>query len=148
MKTAGCSMLCVLIWLCAIVPGSAIGFDPRGAREADGLSREFDDATRLQQLQQAPQLEPPPPVEVRKPTPPPELTGTSSSDHSALVQASSAEQATSALQRAEQQMQEEKRGGFGHALLQFLMWSGVGTALAWAVWSWTVRRASQGINSR
>jgi len=128
------------------VPVSAIGFDPRGAREADGLSREFDDATRLQQLQQAPQLEPPPLVEVRKPTPPSEVTAAGSSDPSALIQAMPAEQATRTLQRAEQQMQEErKKGGFGYTLLRFLIWSGVGTVLTWAVWSWTVRRASSGI---
>lgn len=146
MRRAGLGVPYVVIALVAVMPAAAIGFDPRGAREAEGLSREFDDATRLQQLQQAPQLEPPPLVEVRKPTPPPEVTAAGSSDPGALIQAMPAEQATRTLQRAEQQMQEERRkSGLGPTVLRFLIWSGVGTALTWAVWSWTVRRASSGI---
>lgn len=148
MRKAGYGVLLALVLACAVIPAAAIGFDPRGAREADGLSREFDDATRLQQLQQAPQLEPPPLVEKPKPSPPPEVVTGGSADPSALLQAMPAERANRALQQAEQQMQREQRDGAGHAFLRFLLWSGAGMALTWAVWSWVVRRASSGVNLR
>jgi hypothetical protein len=49
------TMAIACVWACLVAaPMLAIGFDPRGAQEAAGLSREFDDATRLKQMQEAP----------------------------------------------------------------------------------------------
>jgi hypothetical protein len=138
---------CVCAGLLA-VPVLAIGFDQRGAREADGLSREFDDATRLKQLQEAPELPPPPVVTVPKPTPSPEIEANVHSDTSALLQTSqqmSGEQAKQALRQAERQLQRERRGGFWHTAWRFALWSGIGMVMAWGVWNWMVRRASEGL---
>lgn len=139
-----CGYISVLI----ATPVLAIGFDPRGAQEAAGLSREFDDATRLQQLQQAPQLPPPPLVTVPKPAPRPDAEANLQSDPSALLQTDqqmTAEQAKQNLQLAERQLQSERQGGFWHTAWRFALWSVVGMALAWGVWSWMVRRASSGL---
>jgi len=57
MRIIGIVFACVWVGILAL-PALSIGSDPRGAREADGLSREFDDATRLQQMQEAPKLPP------------------------------------------------------------------------------------------
>lgn len=124
----------------------AVGFDARGAQEAAGLSREFDDTTRLRQMEEAPQLPPPPVVNIPKPTPPAEQQA--GVDSSPLLQANqkmSAEQAKRALQQAETQLQRERKGGFWHTTWRFLIWSSVGAALSWAIWNWMVRRASDGL---
>jgi type IV secretory pathway VirB10-like protein len=147
MKILGMAILCV--WACVVAaPVLAIGFDPRGAQEAAGLSREFDDATRLQQLQEAPELPPPPLVTVPKPSPPPEQASGTNNDPSALLhsgQQMSGEQAKRALQQADRQLQRQKQGGFWHTAWRFALWSTVGMAMAWAVWNWMVRRASAGL---
>ncbi|MGC8784477.1 MAG: hypothetical protein ACP5RN_08835 [Armatimonadota bacterium] len=138
--------LCVSVW--AAAPMLAVGFDPRGAQEAAGLSREFDDSTRLQQMEQAPNLPPPPLVTVPKPAPPPEQQSGVNADPSALLQTNQqmdSEQAKQALQQVERQLQQERKGGFWHTAWRFLLWSVVGTALSWALWSWMVRRASEGL---
>ena len=114
------------------------------------LSREFDDATRLQQLQEAPELPPPPLVTVPKPTPPPALSANENSDPSALLQTNqlSEEQAKRALQQAERQLQRERQRGFWHTAWRFTFWSIAGMAMTWAVWSWIVRKASSGVKMR
>lgn len=138
----------VLCWCAGVLVASrvlAVGFDARGAQEAAGLSREFDDATRLQQLQQAPKLPPPPLVTVTKPTPPSEQQA---GDPSVLLQTDrqmSSEQAKQVLEQAEHQLQQERQGGFWHTTWRFLLWSSIGAALSWAVWNWIVRRASDGL---
>jgi len=149
MKAWQILIACVCAGLLA-VPALGIGFDQRGAQEAAGLSREFDDATRLKQLQEAPELPPPPLVTVPKPTPSPETEANVNSDPSALLQTSqqmSAEQAKQALQQAERQLQKEHRGGFWHTAWRFALWSGIGMVMAWGVWNWMVRRASEGLRS-
>ncbi|GIV16444.1 MAG: hypothetical protein KatS3mg022_1879 [Armatimonadota bacterium] len=146
MKTVRSVVACLCIGVLSAASALAVGFDPRGAQEAAGLSREFDDATRLQQMQQAPQLPAPPVVNVTKPSPPPEQQV--DADSSPLLQASqkmSAEQARQALQQAERQIQRERSGGFWQTTWRFLLWSSVGAALSWAVWSWMVRRASDSL---
>lgn len=148
MRRVGVGLLCVLTWLCTAMPVSAIGFDPRGAREADGLSREFDDATRLQQLQEAPQLPPVPVVEKSRPQPP-SAENASPDGTGALVEAaklSSTEQATESLQQAERQLRQQQGNTWARVAWRFLWWSIFGGALAWAIWSWMVRRASNGVN--
>lgn len=131
-------------WAILALPALSAGFDPRGAQEAAGLSREFDDTTRLQQLQEAPKLPPPPLVTVPKPSPPREMKASESHDPSALLQVSqlSGEQAKRVLQQAERQLQREKRSGFWHTAWRFTLWSAIGMAMSWAVWNWMVRRAS------
>ncbi|MCS6829044.1 MAG: hypothetical protein NZ749_00205 [bacterium] len=140
-------MLVLCFCTCVITgPTLAVGFDPRGAQEAAGLSREFDDATRLQQLEQAPQLPPPPVISVPKRTPPVEQQA--GADSTPLLQATqkvSDEQAKQVLQQAESQIQQQQRGGFWQTMWRFLVWSSVGAALSWAIWSWIVRRASDGV---
>lgn len=142
-------VVCVYLAVLAL-PALSIGFDPRGAQEAAGLSREFDDATRLQQLQEAPELPPPPLVTVPKPTPPPALSANENSDPSALLQTNqlSEEQAKRALQQAERQLQRERQRGFWHTAWRFTFWSIAGMAMTWAVWSWIVRKASSGVKMR
>lgn len=142
-------VVCVYLAVLAL-PALSIGFDPRGAQEAAGLSREFDDATRLQQLQEAPELPPPPLVTVPKPTPPPALSANENSDPSALLQTNqlSEEQAKRALQQAERQLQRERQSGFWHTAWRFTFWSIAGMAMTWAVWSWIVRKASSGVKMR
>lgn len=138
-------------WLAILaLPALSVGFDPRGAQEAAGLSREFDDTTRLQQLQEAPKLPPPPLVTVPRPSPPPEMKASESNDPSALLQVSqlSGEQAKQVLQQAEQQLQREKRSGFWHTAWRFTLWSAIGMAMSWAVWNWMVRRASSGVRAK
>lgn len=139
-------VVCVYLAVLAL-PALSIGFDPRGAQEAAGLSREFDDATRLQQLQEAPELPPLPLVTVPKPSPPPALSANENSDPSALLQTNqlSDEQAKQALQQAERQLQRERRSGFWHTAWRFTLWSVAGTVMTWAVWSWIVRKASSGV---
>lgn len=139
------AVTCGYISALVATPVLAVGFDPRGAQEAAGLSREFDDATRLQQLQQAPQLPPPPLVTEPKPASRPEPEENINSDPSALLQTNqqmSAEQAKRVLQQAERQLQREREGGFWQTAWRFALWSVVGMAMAWGVWSWMVRRAS------
>lgn len=151
MKTVRLVVVCLCISVLSATPILAVGFDPRGAQEAAGLSREFDDATRLRQLEQAPDLPPPPLVTVPKPAPPPEQQSGVNTDPSALLQTNQqmdAEQAKQALQQAEHQLQQERRGGFWYTAWRFLLWSTIGTALSWAVWSWMVRRASEGLKPR
>lgn len=142
-------VVCVYLAVLAL-PALSIGFDPRGAQEAAGLSREFDDATRLQQLQEAPELPPPPLVTVPKPTPPPALSANENSNPSALLQTNqlSEEQAKRALQQAERQLQRERQRGFWHTAWRFTFWSIAGMAMTWAVWSWIVRKASSGVKMR
>lgn len=142
-------VVCVYLAVLAL-PALSIGFDPRGAQEAAGLSREFDDATRLQQLQEAPELPPPPLVTVPKPSPPPALSANENSDPSALLQTNqlSEEQAKRALQQAERQLQRERQRGFWHTAWRFTFWSIAGMAMTWAVWSWIVRKASSGVKMR
>lgn len=142
-------VVCVYLAVLAL-PALSIGFDPRGAQEAAGLSREFDDATRLQQLQEAPELPPPPLVTVPKPSPPPSLKANENSDPSALLQTNqlSEEQAKRALQQAERQLQRERQRGFWHTAWRFTFWSIAGMAMTWAVWSWIVRKASNGVKMR
>lgn len=142
-------VVCVYLAVLAL-PALSIGFDPRGAQEAAGLSREFDDATRLQQLQEAPELPPPPLVTVPKPSPPPSLKANENSDPSALLQTNqlSEEQAKRALQQAERQLQRERQRGFWHTAWRFTFWSIAGMAMTWAVWSWIVRKASSGVKMR
>ncbi|GIV20893.1 MAG: hypothetical protein KatS3mg023_2644 [Armatimonadota bacterium] len=148
MKCMQVVVLCGCISVLAAMPVLAVGYDPRGAQEAAGLSREFDDATRLQQLQQAPQLPPPPVVNVPKPTPPSEQqAGTDSSPLLQADQKTSSEQAKQALQQADRQIQRERGNGFWRTTWRFLLWSSVGAALSWAVWSWMVRRASEGVRT-
>ncbi len=128
----------------------AIGFDQRGAQEANGLSREFDDATRLRQLQDAP----PPLVEVSQPMPaerpaPVPRTSQQDANPAPLLQAtklSSDALATRSLQEAERQQQRDQRGGFWQSALRFALWMAVGAAMTWGVWSWVVRRASNGLS--
>lgn len=148
MKVMWIAAFCLCVSVLVAAPVLAIGFDPQGAQEADGLSREFDDATRLQQMEQAPKLPPPPLVTVPKPAPPSEQRSGVSTDPSALLQTNQqmdSEQAKQALQQAERQLQQERKGGFWHTAWRFLLWSTIGTALSWAVWSWMVRRASEGL---
>lgn len=149
MGTFRTGVVCVYLAVLAL-PALSIGFDPRGAQEAAGLSREFDDATRLQQLQEAPELPPPPLVTVPKPTPPPALSANENSDPSALLQTNqlSEEQAKRALQQAERQLQRERQRGFWHTAWRFTFWSIAGMAMTWAVWSWIVRKASSGVKMR
>lgn len=140
--------LCLCMSVLVAAPVLAVGFDPRGAQEAAGLSREFDDATRLQQLQQAPKLPPPPLVTVPKPAPPSEPEEKVNSDPSALLQTNqqmSAEQAKRVLQQAQRQLQRERQGGVWQTAWRFALWSMVGMAMAWGVWNWMVRRASSGL---
>lgn len=140
-------LVCVYMALFGL-PALAIGFDPRGAQEAAGLSREFDDATRLQQMEQAPQLPPPPVVTISKPSPPPEQQA--GADSSPLLQANqgmSAEQAKQALQQAERQIQRERQGGFWHTAWRFALWSVAGMVMTWGAWNWMVRRASHNVGS-
>lgn len=147
MRTGQCVATCLCLGVFT-ASALAIGFDPRGAQEAAGLSRELDDATRLQQMQQAPKLPPPPLVTVTQPKPPPDQQTGVNGDPSALLQTNeqmSSEQARQVLQQAEDQLQRERKGGFWHTAWRFLLWSAVGTALSWAVWSWMVRRASEGL---
>ncbi|MGQ9488077.1 MAG: hypothetical protein ACUVTY_02100 [Armatimonadota bacterium] len=146
MRIVCIAVTCVSLSIMAL-PTLSVGFDPRGAQEAAGLSREFDDATRLQQLQEAPELPPPPLVTVPKPTPPPDAKTNEKGDPSTLLQASqpSDEQARQALQEAEHQLQRERQRGFWHTAWRFTFWSIAGMAMTWAVWSWMVRRASGGI---
>lgn len=149
MGTVRTGVICVYLAMLAL-PALSIGFDPRGAQEAAGLSREFDDTTRLQQLQETPELPPPPLVTVPKPSPPPDVRANEKGDPSTLLQASqlSDEQAEQALQEAEHQLQRERRRGFWHTAWRFTFWSIAGMAMTWAVWSWMVRRASSGVNLR
>lgn len=149
MGTVRTSVVCVYLAVLAL-PALSIGFDPRGAQEAAGLSREFDDTTRLQQLQEAPELPPPPLVTVSKPTPPPGRQANENNDPSTLLQASqvSGEQAKQVLQDAEHQLQRERQSGFWHTAWRFTFWSIAGMAMTWAVWSWMVRRASNGVKLR
>ncbi|MER3474156.1 MAG: hypothetical protein C4335_09020 [Armatimonadota bacterium] len=149
MRIIGIVFACVWVGILAL-PALSIGSDPRGAREADGLSREFDDATRLQQMQEAPKLPPPPLVTVPKPTPPPALKAEENSDPSALLQTNPAsqEQAKQALQQAERDLQRERRKGGWHTAWQFTLWTGLGMAMTWAVWNWMLRRVSGGMHVR
>jgi len=140
------TMAIACVWACLVAaPMLAIGFDPRGAQEAAGLSREFDDATRLKQMQEAPELPPPPVVEEAKPAPP---RGWSSenADSAPLVQTQQSDtHSTQPLQQAERDLQHQRRGGFWQTAWRFALWSAIGMALAWAIWSWVVRRASDGL---
>ncbi len=129
----------------------AIGFDPRGAQEAAGLSREFDDETRLRQMQEAP----PPLVDVKEPIPverptPARRASQGDADPTPLVQATQPRfdpQATRSLQEAERQLQRERQNGWWYTVWRFALWMGIGVAGTWGVWTWMLRRASQGIRT-
>lgn len=140
----------IILGICTLSASAvAIGFDQRGAQEAAGSNREFDDATRLRQMQEAPQLPPVPVVEVPKPTPPPtDQTAGANSNGAPLLrveQQMSTEQAKKVLQQADKQIRQERRGGLWHTAWRLVLWTSLGALLAWGVWTWMVRRASESL---